>query len=187
LFHSLRGLDLRVENFVETQAAPGISQWSLNVNTPEMNFRVRAQGFETTFLNPGREISPVFRETLDLVERGMLSVLDETRVLLRNFTYNAHFELPPGEYQRLTGSFSGKPPDGLGVHAAQGMSFYFHSPESRDVSSVILDRSAVIADGLYFQVGSRFAVEESDLTASFSNFRLILSRAIEAINLGGVF
>lgn len=160
----------------------------MNFDTPKANFRARAQGFEITLLIPGREIPSSFGNILEQVESSVVETLQGAAIVGRDFTFNAHFELPPGGYQALTAPFSGEPPKGLGAPLAQGMSFYFHAPESGSESAMTMDRSIVIVDGLYFQVRSRYSPpQDLDLGPSFSKFGLLLTKVIEAANLGGAF
>jgi hypothetical protein len=189
LFHNVRELDPRVDNFVEDGSSSGAAHWSLTLTIPpRVVFRARVQGFETTFSNPGREIDPSVGSLLEKFESGVAHVIPEARILVRDFIFNAHFELPDqGAYQVLTGPFLGEPPGGLGVQLAQGMSFYFRTPESNSDSALTLDRSVPIAGGIYFQVRSRVVSQGVDLASSFSQFKLLLARAIEALKLGDLF
>jgi hypothetical protein len=192
LFRNLRMFDPKINDITETVSPSGVAKWSLTLAIPAvqglrpgLNFFANVSGVATTFLTPGRDVSAA-AAVLDSVESAVREVLSETQIYSREFTFHAHLSLPPAAYQALTAPFLKESPQGLDTPSAHGVSFYFDKSNSGGgASALILDRSAIIPGGLFFQVQSRF--EAGELAPSFSNFLSLLERAIEATNLGGEF
>jgi len=187
LFRNLRDLGPRFDNFTETGTSSGAAHWSLTLLIPGRgSFRATAQNFESTFLNPGVELPSTVATILQQVESAVAEAIPEATIQTRQFVLNAHFALPPGTYQALTAAFLREPPSGLGVPWAQGMTFYFHTPDSRVASALTLDRSVAVLDGLFFQARSHIDAQRSDLVSSIADFQAFLGTAIASAKVGGM-
>jgi hypothetical protein len=192
LFRNLRTLMPKLEDVRETKDSPGgAAHWSLTLSLPPgINFRATTQGIETTFLNLQNlraEVLPAVKSVLEQVEESVVAVLPEkVQFSDREFIFNAHFALGPGEYATFTAPFRRDPPKELGLEYAHGMSFYFRS-DSGPESDLIIDRSVLVPEGLFFQVKSRFSGAVPDLRSSFQTFHAFLAQAIASTKLGGAF
>jgi len=184
LFRALSPLGLQVENIQQVGAFAGPGNWSLSLSF--LSFRaalkVGVTAAEVTFLNPSRGDSDV----LKTVFRSLESALNQTLITIdtRHLIFHGHFRLPSG-YRSVMTRFSGPSPAGLGELSGSGVGFYFQDPLFSDEASVVLDKSALVQDGLYVQTRCQFASSAFDLDTALNNYAAYLDRVMNLLGLGG--
>lgn len=187
VFHALRDFDMDLAGLQELGAQAGPAGWHLSVSF--LSFRatleVRVNGFKVTFLNELARDAALVDNVLLAVESAVLRAVPHTSLSQREFLHQAHCQATDDVLQERIPPCTNALPAALGDPAGHGIALYFTSPSFSGPSNVVLDRSALLDQGLFVQVRCGFDAASFDLGTSFRNFQSYLAVVDRSFHLHG--
>lgn len=127
----------------------------------------------------------LIKQVLQGIEQVVLQAAPSVSVAQRELVQQIHCKLSGRGIRERIPPYSGNVPEELGIVAGQGIGLYFTSSLFSGQTGVVLDKSAVLDEGLFVQVRCRFDAESFDLNTSCDNFQMYLSTLDRAFQLNG--
>lgn len=187
VFHALRDFEMDLAGLQEIGTQAGPASWHLSVSflSFRANLEVRVSGFKVTFLNKLAREAALLEKVLLAVESAVLRAAPHASVSQREFVHQVHCQVTGSGLQERIPPCPGTLPAPLGDPAGNGIALYFTDPSFSGPSNVVLDRSALLDQGLFVQVGCGFDATSFDLCTSFRNFQSYLATVDRAFHLHG--
>jgi hypothetical protein len=187
LFHALRDYEMDWSGLQEIVMPVGPGNWNLSVNFLgfRASFKLHVGDFQVTFVNEMLREIALIKEVLHAIEHAVLQVVPTAGFAQRELVQQIHCKLSNQGIQDRIPSYAGILPEELGAPIGQGVALYFTSPLMSAPAGVVLDRSALVDEGLYVQLRCRFDADTFDLATSCDNFQTYLTRIDRAFHLQG--
>jgi hypothetical protein len=189
VFLALRDYGLDLAGLQESKVHTGPTGWFLSASFLSFaaELKVRVDGLEVNFISEHPQEIGSRKPVLDAIERAVLQADGHASASRRVLIRQTHCELSDeGVRERIpppVRSF----PDSLGAPAGQAIGLYFtDSLLFSGRANIVLDRSAVLDQGMFVQVRCEFDADQYDLMTSIDNFHECLSLIEEAFDLRGV-
>lgn len=165
----------------------GPGNWNLSVNFLgfRASFKLQVGNFQVTFVNEILQKGALIKQVLHAIEQAVLQVVPAAGFTQRELVQQIHCKLSnQGIHDRIP-SYAGILPEELGEPIGQGVALYLKSPLMSAPAGVVLDRSALLEEGLYVQLRCQFDADAFDLATACDNFQTYLRRIDSAFHLHG--
>ena len=188
IFQALRDHEIDMPGFQETAMPSGPGNWNLAVSFLgfRASFKLHVANFQVTFVN--KEIlrdGALIKRVLHAIEHAILQVVPAAGLAQRELVQQVHCTLSNRGIQDRIPSYAGILPEELGDPVGQGVALYLESPLMSAPAGVVLDRSALLDEGLYVQLRCQFDADAFDLATTCDNFQTYLRRMDHAFHLHG--
>lgn len=188
VFQALREHEIDLLGWQETVMPSGPGNWNLSVNFLGFRASLKLQvgSIQVTFVNEILREGALMKQVLHTIEQVVLQAVPSVRVAQRELVQQIHCGLSSRGIRERIPPYSGSIPEELGIPAGQGVGFYFTSALFSGQTGVVLDKSAVLDEGLFVQVRCGFDAASFDLTTSCDNFQTYLATLDRAFRLNGM-
>lgn len=188
LYEQLSGVDstLFLANFREEGAFSGPTSWLLSVGllSNTATLRVRAYEYELFVSNPTYADKDLLKVVLHAVEASFGKALPAVRFKKRFVALFAHYAFSEGTYASMIQPFLGNVPEGVGDCMSRGVSFYVADSLFTDQGTVVVDKSAIVDDGLFLQIRCGFDAGGFDLSTALGNYDQYVRKVTNSLGLG---
>jgi hypothetical protein len=186
IHRALRDFEIDLAGMQEAMPI-GPGHWSLSANflAFRASLKLQVSNVIVTFLNELIHDAALIEKVLQAVEHAVFQVAPDIVISRRELLQQIHCKMASAEIDERIPVLPGAFPEELGGLAGRAMGVYFTSPLSSGRASVVMDRSAVLNEGMFAQVRCSFDSQAFDLATSCGNFRTYLTRIDRAFRLDG--
>ncbi|HWN66355.1 MAG TPA: hypothetical protein VNM90_01885 [Haliangium sp.] len=187
VFLALRDFEIDPALMQEIATPIGPSYWNLSAGFLGLraSLKLHVGNIQVTFISDLVRDAALVKKVLHSIEHAVLQVVPTVSFAQRQIVQQVHCRLSmQGVHERIS-PYTGGMTEELGIPAGRAAGFYFTSPLFTGEAAVVLDKSAVLDQGLYVEVRCRFHADSFDLVTSCDNFQSYLAKVDHAFHLNG--